>query len=79
MGVPNEPGTACAECDHFACVCKILETHNEKCLFRLSTCGVAVECEHGYDVCPECDPCTCEDVAKAPSLPPGAPFTWTMP
>ncbi len=18
-----------------------------------------IECEHGYDVCPECDPCTC--------------------
>lgn len=23
--------------------------------------GVGIECEHGYDVCPKCDPCTCHD------------------
>lgn len=22
--------------------------------------AVAVECEHGYDVCPKCDACTCQ-------------------
>lgn len=24
-----------------------------------ATCRVAIECEHGYDVCPICDRCTC--------------------
>lgn len=23
------------------------------------TGGAAIECRHGYDCCPECDPCTC--------------------
>lgn len=32
------------------------------------TCPVAVECEHGFDVCPTCDPCTC-DAESAPSSP----------
>jgi hypothetical protein len=22
-------------------------------------CTVAIECDHGYDVCPTCDACTC--------------------
>jgi hypothetical protein len=75
MVVPNEAGTACKKCDHFACVCNILATHNEKCLYRLATTGVAIECEHGYDVCPRCDPCTCEEIPQ----PSGAPFVHTMP
>lgn len=28
--------------------------------------GAAVECEHGYDCCPLCDPCTCGDVEPTP-------------
>lgn len=26
---------------------------------RAISCSVGVECEHGYDVCPKCDPCEC--------------------
>lgn len=36
------------------------KNHKPTCRFRLAeTCAIPVECEHGYDVCPECDPCTC--------------------
>ena len=36
--------------------------HDIECLFRKARdCAVAIECEHGHDVCPICDPCTCKD------------------
>ena len=54
------PIVACLKCQHFACVCEILVTHKPDCKFlKAATCSIAIECEHGYDVCPECDPCTC--------------------
>lgn len=35
-------------------------SHKKKCKFRIAaTCAVAIECPHGYDACPQCDPCTC--------------------
>ena len=47
-------------CGHIACVCGIIEQHHERCKFRRAAAGsVAIECDHGYDVCPICDPCTC--------------------
>jgi len=52
---------ACPTCGHFACVCAILAAHKKGCAYRLSaTCSTPIECEHGYDVCPKCDVCTCE-------------------
>jgi len=27
--------------------------------FHAANAGVGIRCEHGYDVCPICDPCTC--------------------
>lgn len=40
----------------FICVCH----HDKGCQFRVSiTCAVPIECEHGYDVCPQCDACNC--------------------
>lgn len=34
--------------------------HLDGCRYRLAVSGaVAIECPHGYDVCPICDPCTC--------------------
>ena len=34
--------------------------HESNCKFRIAeTCAVGIECDHGYDVCPICDPCTC--------------------
>ena len=53
----------CDECGHLACVCQILSDHIDGCRFRLAaTCPVPIECEHGRDCCPECDPCTCAAV-----------------
>lgn len=39
--------------------------HKPDCTFWRALSGpVAIECEHGYDVCPICDPCTCQDAAE---------------
>ena len=51
--------TVCT-CGHVACVCALKSRHGDGCKFRLAaTCAVGIECAHGYDVCPTCDPCTC--------------------
>lgn len=34
-------------------------------LSRAATCAVAIECEHGVDVCPVCDRCTCRPPSPA--------------
>lgn len=35
-------------------------SHQATCKFRrAATCAVGIECEHGRDCCPICDPCTC--------------------
>lgn len=50
----------CPRCGHISCVCGIIKSHKPDCLFRkAATCSVGIECEHGYDVCPKCDPCFC--------------------
>lgn len=37
-----------------------VQHHHPDCPFRKSVeCPVGIECEHGWDVCPQCDPCTC--------------------
>lgn len=53
----------CPVCDFIGCcVCKIKAHHWPWCKFRNAmACPVAIECEHGYDVCPRCDPCTCSE------------------
>lgn len=34
--------------------------HQQSCRYRIaSECAVPVACRHGFDVCSECDPCTC--------------------
>lgn len=51
----------CKKCGHLACICKILAEHEKGCSYRFAAvCAVPIECEHGYDVCPTCDPCTCK-------------------
>ena len=53
-------GIGCETCGHLACVCLIQSLHGPTCKFRVSaTCAVPIECEHGRDCCPICDPCTC--------------------
>ncbi len=55
---------ACPTCRHFACICEVVTTHTESCLYRLAVvCPVAIACEpHKRDVCPVCDPCECGHV-----------------
>lgn len=55
----------CETCGHIACVCDVIRDHpNPDCRFRRSTtCPIPVACDHGFDVCPECDPCTCKESA----------------
>jgi hypothetical protein len=37
------------------------QRHHPACrLFISANCSVAITCPHGYDVCPTCDPCTCD-------------------
>jgi hypothetical protein len=51
---------ACERCQHLACVCDIRAAHAEGCPYRTAaTCAVAIACDHGFDVCPVCDPCAC--------------------
>ena len=39
--------------------------HKKTCRFFLAeVCPGAIECEHGFDVCPKCDPCTCRRKEK---------------
>lgn len=33
--------------------------HERTCMIYRAINGPAIECEHGYDFCPECDKCTC--------------------
>jgi hypothetical protein len=36
------------------------EPHAETCRYqRAARSPVGIECKHGFDVCPACDPCTC--------------------
>ena len=47
-------------CGMIECVCSTAKVHAEDCRFRKALlCPVSIECEHGWDVCPKCDPCTC--------------------
>lgn len=36
--------------------------HAHDCAQRIaSECTIPIECEHGWDVCPLCSPCACDD------------------
>ena len=38
----------------------IKDGHDDTCMFRVAaSCTIPNECDHGWDVCPICDPCTC--------------------
>lgn len=64
----------CNQCGHLACVCIIEQLHKLGCTFRLAaTCAVPIECQHGYDVCPTCDPCTCATVTTTAAPPEAKP------
>lgn len=50
--------------------------HDPNCRFyRAVISPVGVECKHGYDVCCECDPCTCQEIRPTCYLPSFCPPT----
>jgi hypothetical protein len=60
---------ACSVCRRFACVCMARKNHRDDCKFLRAVSGpVAIECEHGRDVCGVCDPCTCGAGIKGEDL-----------
>jgi len=36
--------------------------HQPGCPLGSALGPVAIECKHGFDVCPQCDPCLCEEI-----------------
>ena len=59
----DAPG--CATRGMLACVCEIIRLHGPDCKFRRSaTCAIGIECKHGRDTCPICDPCTCVPIVE---------------
>lgn len=59
----------CKACGFIDCVCALRRAHVPGCRLRTAAEGpVGIECDHGHDVCPVCDPCTCEQVKKAMAL-----------
>lgn len=68
--LPGDEIPHCTTCGHLACVCDILAAHVEGCRFRLAaTCAIPIECDHGRDVCPICDPCTCAEIDGGRGVP----------
>lgn len=58
----------CPTCKQCPCCCGVRKNHDPDCKFRRAVaCPAAIECEHGRDVCPICDPCTC-GVEERPGL-----------
>jgi len=48
-------------CGLISCVCKVVRVHKQDCRFRISlVCPVGIACEHGSELCPICDACTCQ-------------------
>jgi hypothetical protein len=54
----------CTKCGFIVCVCEVKADHATDCRYRRAVeCPVGIECEHGRDVCPDCDPCNCGQAA----------------
>lgn len=54
-------------CGFISCICGALISHRPECKFRRAVaCSVAIECAHGFDVCPLCDLCTCRQNGRQP-------------
>ena len=53
------------DCELIECVCTLARAHHRSCKFRRAlTCAIPISCDdHGFDVCPTCDPCTCRKEA----------------
>lgn len=55
----------CSGCQRIACVCDVVAAHRAGCSYLVAVmCAVPIECEHGFDACPKCDPCDCQKVLQ---------------
>lgn len=50
------------------CGCHLNHNHHPRCKLRRAMGPVAVACEHGRDVCPECDRCNCAEIMESDGL-----------
>lgn len=52
---------ACPVCGNLAsCTCDVAAKHKPDCRFRRAAeLSVELACAHGFQACPQCDPCTC--------------------
>ncbi len=42
------------------CICQLQKAHKPDCRFmRAARLSVELACDHGFQACPICDPCTC--------------------
>jgi len=49
------------------CICKAKLEHDPDCRFlRAASLSVEIACDHGFQACPECDPCKCEAFKDSP-------------
>lgn len=52
-----------------SCTCQIETQHAKNCRYRrAATLPFDLECEHGFQACPVCDPCTCGELNLSPIL-----------
>jgi hypothetical protein len=43
-----------------SCVCALREKHMPDCRYLIAaSLSVELVCEHGFQACPRCDPCSC--------------------
>ena len=61
MTIPR-PGWACPDCGNLCgCTCQIERDHRPECRYRKAAMlSVELACDHGFQACPECDPCCCD-------------------
>jgi hypothetical protein len=53
---------ACSICGYYECVCMLRTMHSPGCPYRKAMeSSVSIECEHGFDICPQCDVCDCKE------------------
>jgi hypothetical protein len=57
------------DCMLLQCVCTEVRPHQKTCRYRVAlSCAIPIECEeHGFDVCPVCDVCTCKEMPCPPN------------
>jgi hypothetical protein len=69
-GVRYNVEVGCPKCGNLAtCTCPVEKQHAEGCRYRTAAClSIELACEHGFQACPICDPCTCGADPNPPGI-----------